>query len=124
MIATLQGLITNFSDVQIYTITKSHPDYLIWLKDLKYRYRVDYEIITDPWKLLEYFKGYIDGYVIYDNKSGNDPSINNACSLASIKRCIAIDVSIEYKVRSLGIVNNMGDCRNTDCHWAYDNLWN
>lgn len=124
MVATLQGLITNFSDIQIYTITKSHPDYLIWLEDLKYRYGVDYEIITDSWKLLEYFKNYIDGYVIYDNKSGNDPSINNACSLASIKRCIAIDVSMEYKVRSLGIVNNMGDCRNTDSHWAYDNLWN
>lgn len=124
MIATLQGLVNSHSSLQIYTLNSSQPDYQIWLNDLKNNYGVSYEIVLNPWHLLDMFKDYIDGYVLYNNKSLKDPSINNACSLASLNNCIAVDESIEDKVRLYGITEIKGDCRNTDEKWAYDNLWN
>lgn len=124
MISTLQGLIANYSDSQIYTLNSNQQDYQVWLYDLIDNYGIDYEIVTDPWTLLYIYRFYIHGYILYDNTSKNDPSINNACTLASIKRCIAIDKSIEYKVNLLGITKMLGDCRNTDKYWAYNRLWN
>lgn len=123
MIATLQGLTSNSSS-QIYTINKNHPSYKIWLQDLKKNYGVKYEIVDSPWYLLKKFKPYINGYILYDSKDPKDPSINNACSLASLKNSIAVDSSIENDVKSHGIDNLVFDCRNTDKYWAYKNLWN
>lgn len=124
MIATLQGLISTKTSTQIYTLNSSQPDYKIWLYDLKSKYNIRYEIVDSPWKLINIFKNYIDGYILY-NTSSNKPnaSINNACSLASLKNSIVIDESIENKVKELGI-NKTYDCRNTDKAWAFNNLWN
>lgn len=124
MIVTLQGLISNYSTSQIYTLNSNEPDYKIWLEDLKSNYGVRYEVVVDPWKLLDTFKSYINGYVLYSDKIKNDPSVNNACSLASLKRSLVIEESLEDKVKSYGITKLQGDCRNTDKYWAYDNLWN
>ncbi|MEW9095869.1 MAG: GxGYxYP domain-containing protein [Clostridiaceae bacterium] len=124
MIATLQGIVNSHCSSQIYTLNPSQPDYQIWLDDLKNNYGISYENISDPWKLLDMFKNYVDGYVLYSNKSKKDPSINNACSLASLNNSIAIDESIQDKVQAYGVRNIKGDCRNTDKNWAYDNLWN
>lgn len=124
MIATLQGLVNSKSPIQIYTLNSSQPDYEIWLDDLKSNHGISYENISDPWYLLDLFKDYIEGYVLYSNKSLNDPSINNACSLSSLTNCIAVNEAIQDKVRSYGITKIRGDCRSTDEKWAYDNLWN
>lgn len=124
MIATLQGLVNSKSPIQIYTLNSSQPDYQIWLDDLKSNHGISYENISDPWYLLDLFKDYIEGYVLYSNKSLNDPSINNACSLSSLTNCIAVDEAIQDKVRSYGITKIKGDCRGTGEAWAYDNLWN
>lgn len=124
MIATLQGLVNSNSSFQIYTLNSKQPDYQIWLDDLKNNYGVSYEIISNPWDLLDKFKDYIDGYVLYSNNSSKDPSINNACSLASLNNSIAINEDIQDKVISHGITNIIGDCRHTDNEWAYNNLWN
>jgi len=124
MIATLQGLVNRQSSIQIYTLNSSQPDYQIWLDNLKNNYGVSYENVSDSWYLLDVFKDYIDGYILYNNKSLKDPSINNACSLASLRNCIAVDEIIQDKVRIYGITKIKGDCRNTDENWAYDNLWN
>ncbi len=124
MIVTLQGIVNSKSSSQIYTLNSSQPDYQIWLDDLKNRYGIVYQIILDPWRLLDIFKSYVEGYVLYNNKSLKDPSINNACSLASLSNCIAIDEVIEEKVHAYGITNIKGDVRGTDQNWAYDNLWN
>ncbi|WP_454051959.1 GxGYxYP domain-containing protein [Clostridium sp. Marseille-Q7071] len=123
MIVTLQGLVSNRSTSQIYTLNSNEPDYEIWLDDLKNNYGVNYEIVVDPWKLLDIFKSYVDGYVLYSDKIEKDPSINNACSLASLKRSIVVEESLEAKVKSYGITKLQGDCRNTDKYWAYNNLW-
>ncbi len=124
MIATLQGVVNSHSSSQIYTLNTSQPDYEIWLEDLKNNYGINYKKISDPWKLLDMFKNYVDGYVLYSNKTTKDPSINNACSLASLNNSIAIHEAIEGKVKDFGITKLKGDCRNTDNSWAYNNLWN
>ncbi|HEY5523863.1 MAG TPA: GxGYxYP domain-containing protein, partial [Clostridium sp.] len=124
MIATLQGLVNNHCSFQIYTLNSSQPDYQIWLDDLKDNYGILYETISDPWELLDIFRNQVDGYVLYNNESLKDPSINNACSLASLNNSIAIDEAIQDKVKDHGITNIKGDCRNTDMNWAYNNLWN
>lgn len=122
MIATLQGLISNKSEKQIYILSPSEPDYEIWLKDLKTIYNVKYKTIKDPWKLIDIFNSYIDGYVLYSNVKS--PSINNACTLASLKNSVAIEESIESIINKHGITNLIQDCINTDKYWAYNNLWN
>lgn len=124
MIATLQGIVNNHCSHQIYTLNSSQPDYQIWLDDLKNNYGVSYKNISNPWELLNIYKNYVQGYVLYSNKSSKDPSINNACSLASLNNSIAVDESIENKVRAHSITNISGDCRNTDKNWAYNKLWN
>lgn len=124
MIATLQGLVNNKNSSQIYTLNSKQPDYQIWLDDLKNNYGISYEIVSNPWDLLDIYKDNIDGYVLYSNNSSKDPSINNACSLASLNNSIAITEDIQDKVISHGITNIIGDCRNTDNEWAYNNLWN
>ncbi|HDK7157898.1 TPA: hypothetical protein PTV43_003073 [Clostridium botulinum] len=124
MISTLQGIVNNHCSHQIYTLNSSQPDYQIWLDDLKNNYGVSYKNISNPWELLNIYKNYVQGYVLYSNKSSKDPSINNACSLASLNNSIAVDESIENKVRAHSITNISGDCRNTDKNWAYNKLWN
>ncbi|AGF58096.1 hypothetical protein B0P06_003592 [Clostridium saccharoperbutylacetonicum] len=123
MVASLQGLVNNHCSFQIYTLTSSEPDYKIWLNDLKKNNNIQCKIISDPWQLVEIYKDYIDGYVLYSNKSPKDPSINNACTFASLNKAIVIEESIEAKVKKMGI-GFKEDCRNTGESWAYDNLWN
>lgn len=123
MVASLQGLVNGHCSFQIYTLNSSQPDYKIWLDDLKNNYEISYEIISDPWQLLNIYKDYIDGYVLYSNKTLKESSINNACSFASLNKSIVIDETIEPKVKLMGI-KLKEDCRNTDESWAYDNLWN
>lgn len=123
MVSSLQGLVSHCSS-QIYILNSSQPDYKLWLEDLKINYGVNCKIVSDPFELINIFKQQINGYILYNNKSLNDPSINNACSLASLKSSIAIDASLENKIKSHGISNCIGDCRNTDMSWAYKNLWN
>lgn len=122
MIATLQGLIASKSENQIYILSPSEHDYEIWLKDLKKNYNVKYKKVKDPWSLLDKFKKYIHGYTLYSTVKG--PSINNACTLASLNDSIAIDESIEKVLNSYGITNLLEDCRETDKYWAYNTLWN
>lgn len=123
MVASLQGLVNNHCSFQIYTLNSSQPDYKIWLEDLKDKYKISYEIISDPWQLLHIYKKDIDGYVLYSNKTPKDPSINNACSFAALNKAIVVEEDIETKVRERGI-SFKEDCRGTDESWAYEKLWN
>lgn len=124
MIASLQGIVNSRSFSQIYTLDSKQPNYKVWLDDLNRNHKISYKIISNPWQLLNIYKNYIDGYVLYSNKTPKDPSINNACSLASLNKSIVVDESIESKIRISGITKIKGDCRNTDENWAYNNLWN
>lgn len=122
MISTLQGVISNKSENQIYILDPAKPDYNVWLNDLKENYNTDYKYVNNPWTLLDNFKSHLKGYVTY---SGFDnPSINNACSIASLKEAIVIDKTLEPKIKKYGISNLIKDCTGTDKHWAFNNLWN
>ncbi|WP_242982122.1 MULTISPECIES: GxGYxYP domain-containing protein [unclassified Clostridium] len=123
MVASLQGLVNSHCSFQIYTLNSSQPDYKIWLEDLINNYNISYNMISDPWQLLNMYKDYIEGYILYSNKIPKDPSINNACSLAALSKSIIIDEVLEAKVKEHDI-KMKGDCRNTDESWAYNNLWN
>lgn len=123
MIVTLQGIISNKSNDQIYTLNKNQPDYKIWLDDLKTNYNVTYTMVKNPLYLLNKFKSLVSGYILYSNYPKKNPSINNACSLAALKNSIVVDKSIEDKVKNIGI-KIQGNCINTDKYWAYNNLWN
>lgn len=122
MITTLQGIVSSKSNEQIYILSDSEPDYKLWLEDLKKNYNVKYKVIKNPWKLLKTFKSYVDGYILYT--TFNPPSINNACSLASLKNSLAIDEAIEEMVKEQGLTKLVKDCRNTDKYWAFNTLWN
>lgn len=122
MIASLQGLLASKSPYQIYILPSNQLDYTVWLKDLNRHHKVTYTNVKDPWKLLKKFKSYVKGYVAYS--TSNAPSINNACSLASLKDSIVIDKSLEAKVNRHGITNLTQDCSDTDMNWAFNNLWN
>lgn len=122
MITTLQGIVSSKSNEQIYILSDSEPDYKLWLEDLKKNYNVKYKLIKNPWKLLKIFKSYVDGYILYT--TFNPPSINNACSLASLKNSLAIDEAIEEKVKEQGLTKLVKDCRDTDKYWAFNTLWN
>ena len=121
MITTLQGIVSSKSNEQIYILSDSEPDYKLWLEDLKKNYNVKYKVIKNPWKLLKTFKSYVDGYILYT--TFNPPSINNACSLASLKNSLAIDEAIEEMVKEQGLTKLVKDCRNTDKYWAFNTLW-
>ncbi|MDB2087738.1 GxGYxYP family putative glycoside hydrolase [Clostridium paraputrificum] len=122
MITTLQGIVSSKSNEQIYILSDSEPDYKLWLEDLKKNYNVKYKVIKDPWKLLKTFKSYVNGYILYT--TFNPPYINNACSLASLKNSLAIDESLEEKVKEQGLTKLVKDCRDTDKYWAFNTLWN
>ncbi len=123
MVATLQGVVNSQSNKQIYLLNSSQPDYKVWLEDLRITYGIPYEHIRDPWELIDIFRAYVEGYVLYSSKKAEDPSINNATSLASLNNAIAIEEEMEAKVKLKGITELKGDCRNTEEGWAYENLW-
>lgn len=122
MVASLQGIISKKTPYQIYIIPSNEPDYKVWLKDLNRHHKVTYTNLNNPWSLLKKFKCHVDGYVLYS--SLNPPSINNACSLASLNNSIIIEKSLESKIKEFGVSNLIGDCSGTNASWAFDNLWN
>ncbi len=122
MISALQGIISTKSNSQIYILNKNEPDYKIWLDDLNKNYNICYENISDPWKLLNKFKSTLKGYILYSNS--NPSSINNACSLSSLKDALPIEESLEVKVNNYDINTLIKNCRDTNSYWAYENLWN
>ena len=122
MISALQGIISTKSNSQIYILNKNEPDYKIWLDDLNKSYNICYENISDPWKLLNKFKSTLKGYILYSNS--NPSSINNACSLSSLKDALPIEESLEVKVNNYDINTLIKNCRDTNSYWAYENLWN
>lgn len=122
MISALQGIISTKSNSQIYILSKNEPDYKTWLEDLIKNYSISYETVSDPWELVDKFKSSLNGYILYDNS--NPPSINNACSLSSLKNSIPIEKSLESQINTYGIDKLVEDCTKTDKYWAYKTLWN
>lgn len=109
MMATLQGLVARASSEQLYIDTST---YSRWRLHLAGAFRVPYTTQSDPWAVLNHFKGLLEGYVLYDYASTN--SRNAATSLCGPLNAIAVDVSLEASVRAQGITNLLADVRTLD----------
>jgi len=116
LIATLQGVVARQSSRQIYIDAGS--GYTLWYRHLNTAYGIPYSVVSSPWSLLSQFKGLVSGYVLYDLAS-NANSVNAATSLCGPLNAIAVDVSIENSVRSLGITNRLADLRTVDEGWVW-----
>ncbi|MCG8540480.1 MAG: hypothetical protein MJA82_11155 [Clostridia bacterium] len=128
MIAALQGIIANKTSNQIYITDSTMRDgeyrdedaYVRWLNDLRDNYGVPYTTTTDPWSLVEEYKNYLDGYILYKN---GDSSLNVASSLAGILNAIPVEERIESTIQSYGL-GKVIDVRGKDEQWCKNNYWN
>jgi hypothetical protein len=118
LIATLQGLVARQSSRQIYIDGGS--GYSIWYQHLYSAYGIPYTIAVNPWLVLDQFKGFASGYILYD-KAANSDSLNAANSLCGPFNAVAVDASIESTVRSHGITNLLADVRLHNDMWVWTN---
>lgn len=109
MVASLQGLVNSHCSCQIYTLNSLQPDYKIWLDDLKNKYNISCKEVSNPWQLIKIYKNYIEEYVLYSSKVSKDPSVNNACTLASLTEGLVINETIEAKIKSEGVKSFNGN---------------
>jgi hypothetical protein len=117
MIATLQGIIADHSDEQIW-IRQDAGGYNTWLQDLVDNHGVTRIDTTDPWFLLDHFASSLDGYILYQNGDG---SINSATSLAGQESAVVVETSIESQVIAQGL-SLVLDLRGVDETWIHENL--
>lgn len=117
MVSTLQGVLAKSSSKQIFMDESGGPP---WVDFLARRYGVKVKTTPDPWSLLAQFATNIDGYILYDYATNRD-SVNVATSLCGIYRAIAVDASIEARVRAAGITRVIMDVRNRHEGWVYTN---
>ena len=116
LIATLQGILAQDSDEQIYI----HPEvggYETWLQDLVTNHGVTRVDIGDPWWLVDHFRPSITGYLLY--ATGND-SISAATSLAGLERAVLVESSIEAQAVAHGL-SLVLDMRGLDEAWVLAN---
>ena len=116
MISTLQGVLAKSSSKQIFMNEPGPP----WMSLLTQRYGMTMTTATNSWELLAEFATNIDGYVLYDHGT-NKNSVNAATSLCGPYKAIAVDASIEPRVRAAGITRMISDVRNRNEGWVYDN---
>jgi hypothetical protein len=125
MIATLQGIIANKTSAQIYVTDTTgkagfeEDAYTKYLNDLRDNYGISYKTVTSPWELVDTYKSYISGYLLYG--TGNS-SINAANSLAGIQNAIAVEAGIQSKAQSHGL-KLVQDVSTRDEQWVKDNYW-
>lgn len=125
MIATLQGIVANKTSNQIYitdTVGKagySADAYTTFLNDLVTNYGITYETVTSAWSLVDTFKSYLNGYILY--QAGNS-SINVANTLAGIQNAIAVEASLENTAKAHGLSLSL-DVKTRDEAWVKTNYW-
>jgi hypothetical protein len=116
MIGTLQGIIADTSEEQIY-IRPLAGGYDTWLEDLVNNYGVERIDVTSAMDLLDLFKNTLNGYILYQTGDG---SINSATSLAGIERAVVVEQSLEIQVQDLGL-DIIYDMRGVDESWVHTN---
>jgi hypothetical protein len=117
LLATLQGLVARSSSEQIY-IDEGGPS-SVWKQNLADRHGVTLDDSRATWPaLLEHFRDHTKGYILYD-RAAQARSLTAATALAGPLGAIAVDVSLEAKVKGLGLTMT-ADVRGHDEKWAYD----
>ncbi len=113
LMASLQGLAARQSTTQFIVTGGS---YSTWRDHLRDRFGIPTTSVTDPWVLVDRFKGFTGGYVLFDLAAPN--SINAATSLTGPLRAVAVDRSLESTVRAHGITNLIADVSARDEAWV------
>jgi hypothetical protein len=116
MLSTLQGVVAKRSSKQIFMEEAGPP----WKNFLTEQYGIPVTNESDPWTVVAQFATNVEGYILYDKATKKD-SVNAATSLCGPYNAIAVDVSIEARVRATGITNKVMDVRSRDEQWVYDN---
>lgn len=132
MIATLQGLIADKTENRIF-INCKRTDWS--LQDLKENHGVCVTEETNPWALVETYKSYIKGYILYESDCPDynpdaeldynpdaDPSINVANTVAPFYEAIIVDKSIEEKAKAAGLTMLL-DVTGKTTEWVYQEYW-
>lgn len=108
MVVTLQGLVAK-TKPEIYVLPGQEA-YAIWLADIGDRYGVKYEIVDDPWTLLERYADRLSGYLLCDvdidprvDNASYSSSVHVATSLAGPTNAVVIDRSVEDRARQAGL---------------------
>jgi hypothetical protein len=116
LVSTLQGLVARTSAEQIY-IDEGGPS-TVWKQNLADRHGVTLDSSRTTWQaLVEHFRAHVKGYVLYDRASPR--SLTAATALAGPLDAIVVDVSLEEKVKALGLTVAV-DVRARDEKWVYD----
>jgi len=115
LIATLQGLVARSSGEQIYV--EGSGGYEFWEEVLRDRYGIPLRRETDPWALLDRFRGLLSGYILYDRT--HPDSLNAATALSGPLNAVAVDRSIESQVRAHGLTRRAADVSNCDELWVW-----
>ena len=116
LMASLQGLVARQSPTQFVV---SGGTYSTWRDHLRDRFGVPTTSVTDPWVLVDRFKGMVAGYVLFDLAASN--SLNAATSLTGPLRAVAVDRALESSVRARGITNLLADVSARDEAWVLAN---
>lgn len=121
MISTLQGIVSNKTTHQIFIDNERN---VFAFSDLQDTYGVPHTYVDSANELLNIFKEYIDGYILYSfhGEPNTDSSINVATTLCGLKNAIAVEASMESAVAVLGIDKIM-DARGKDDAWVFENYW-
>ncbi len=120
LVATLQGVVAKYSHEQIYILAGGgYRNWKDWLCGGSLKYGIKEEQVSSPWDLVDKFRSYLQGYILYD-VTGNPDSLNAATSLCGIFHAIAVDRSIEAQAHAHGITNRLFDVSN----WTEKDVWN
>lgn len=98
LLVTLQGLVSRGSSDRIWIQSQS---WIQWTRYLSQEFSVPFIRLRPVGRFLIRFRHLIHGYVLYDSRR-NPASRNAAISAAGLFNAIAVDRSIESRVRSFG----------------------
>lgn len=119
LIATLQGRLARAPGARGPAIYLDLPGvgYEVWLNDLADRYGIPVRRVDDPWLLLE--ESPTTEYVVY---SRTDGSVNAATSVAAALGVLAVEESLEARVREYGL-RPVVDVRGRTDAWVKETYW-
>lgn len=120
MLQGLQGILSQSRSEE--NIWLAFPDgYEVWLRDLNESYNVvlDDTFKDRPWELVEHFRDYLSGYILYN--LGQD-SENVAITLAGVYRALPITPSLRDEAERRGL-KKLLDVRGRDERWCFKNYF-
>ncbi len=125
LFTTLQG-IANREKPRLYLLF--NPTDILWLNYYRERFKIDYEVLPDPYEALSRFKGDVKGYVLWDEEAPDTANI--ATVLAGLEDYVAVSPSLEERARAVGWERKedlRGSFRGKErweiYRWAFDRYW-